>query len=292
MLRPVQLAEVHLRAEIQTLVDEIQQSLALLRRSLYAVHEQFARFADDHAEAAHGWHLHNQLIPDAVIAEMARLGVFGLTVGEEFGGSGLGKSTMCVLTEELSRGFIGLGSLGTRTEIAAELIERNGTPAQQQRLLPLIASGALIPTACFTEPDVGSDLGSIRCRAERDGDGWRIFGNKTWTTHGARSDLMTLLVRTEANAPGYRGLSMFVAEKPRGSDAEPFPAPGMRGSEIDVLGYRGMKEYEIAFDGFFVPGDALLGGAPGQGFKQLMQTFRRPKVSLVFRWQTEGCTAC
>jgi (2S)-methylsuccinyl-CoA dehydrogenase len=251
--------------------------------ALYEVREQFARFADDHAAAAHDWHLRNALIPEEVIAEMARLGVFGLTIGEAHGGSGMGKSAMCVVTEELARGYIGLGSLGTRTEIAAELIERNGTPGQKARLLPLIASGALIPTASFTEPDVGSDLGSIRTRAEHSEGGWRIHGNKTWTTHGARSDLMTLMVRTDVQAPGYRGLSMFLAEKPRGSDAEPFPAAGMSGGEIEVLGYRGMKEYEIAFDGFFVPADALLGGAPGQGFKQLMQTFESARIQTAAR---------
>jgi (2S)-methylsuccinyl-CoA dehydrogenase len=251
--------------------------------ALYEVREQFARFADDHAAAAHDWHLRNALIPDEVIAEMARLGVFGLTIGEAHGGAGMGKSAMCVVTEELARGYIGLGSLGTRTEIAAELIERNGTPAQQARLLPLIASGALIPTASFTEPDVGSDLGSIRTRAEKVEEGWRIHGNKTWTTHGARSDLMTLMVRTDAAAPGYRGLSMLLAEKPRGSDAQPFPAEGMSGGEIEVLGYRGMKEYEIAFDGFFVPDEALLGGQTGQGFKQLMQTFESARIQTAAR---------
>ena len=251
--------------------------------ALYEVRAQFARFADDHAEAAHGWHLHNRLIPDDVIAEMAHLGVFGLTIGEAHGGSGMGKSAMCVVTEELSRAFIGLGSLGTRTEIAAELIERNGTPGQKARLLRPIASGALIPTASFTEPDVGSDLGSIRTRAEKVEGGWRIHGNKTWTTHGARSDLMTLMVRTDPAERGYKGLSMMLAEKPRGSDADPFPAAGMRGSEIEVLGYRGMKEYEIAFDGFFVPDDALLGGDTGQGFKQLMQTFESARIQTAAR---------
>ncbi len=251
--------------------------------ALYEVRAQFARFADDHAEAAHGWHLRNELIPDAVIAEMAHLGVFGLTIGEAHGGAGMGKSAMCVVTEELARGFIGLGSLGTRTEIAAELIERNGTAGQKARLLPMIASGALIPTASFTEPDVGSDLGAIRTRAEKVDGGWRIHGNKTWTTHGARSDLMTLMVRTEPAERGYKGLSMLLAQKPRGGDVNPFPAEGMRGSEIEVLGYRGMKEYEIAFDGFFVPDDALLGGATGQGFKQLMQTFESARIQTAAR---------
>jgi (2S)-methylsuccinyl-CoA dehydrogenase len=251
--------------------------------ALYEVREQFARFADDHAAAAHRWHLDNALIPDAVIAEMARLGVFGLTMAEAYGGAGMGKSAMCVVTEELARGYIGLGSLGTRTEIAAELIERNGTPGQKARLLPAIADGTMIPTACFTEPDVGSDLGSIRTRAEKVDGGWRIHGNKTWTTHGARSDLMTLMVRTDAAERGYKGLSMMLAEKPRGSDTDPFPAEGMRGGEIEVLGYRGMKEYEIAFDGFFVPDDALLGGQPGQGFKQLMQTFESARIQTAAR---------
>jgi (2S)-methylsuccinyl-CoA dehydrogenase len=251
--------------------------------ALYEVREQFARFADDHAAAAHDWHLRNELIPDSVIAEMAHLGVFGLTVGEEHGGAGMSKSAMCVVTEELSRGWIGLGSLGTRTEIAAELIERNGTTEQKAALLRPIAGGALIPTACFTEPDVGSDLGALRTRAEKVAGGWRIHGNKTWITHGARSDLMTLLARTDPAERGYKGLSMFLAAKPRGSDAQPFPADGMRGGEIEVLGYRGMKEYEIAFDGFFVPDDALLGGATGQGFKQLMQTFESARIQTAAR---------
>lgn len=244
---------------------------------------QFARFADDHAEAAHRWHLSNALIPDEVIAEMARLGVFGLTIGEAYGGAGLGKTAMCIVTEELSRGWIGLGSLGTRTEIAGELIERNGTPAQKAKFLPAIAAGTLIPTACFTEPDHGSDLGAIRTRAEKVEGGWRIFGAKTWITHGARSDLMTLMARTDPSTRDWRGLSMFLAGKPRGSDADPFPAAGMRGSEIGVLGYRGMKEYEIGFDGFFVADDALLGGATGQGFKQLMQTFESARIQTAAR---------
>ncbi len=257
--------------------------LGFVEPELQEMRHQFARYADDHAEAAHRWHLANTLIPDTVLAELADLGVFGLTIPEGYGGAGLGKSAMCVVSEELARAHIGLGSLGTRCEIAGELILVNGTAEQRTRLLPQIASGKMIPTAVFTEPDVGSDLGSIQCRAERVENGWRVFGNKTWTTHGARSDLMTLLVRTEPDQPGYRGLSMFLAEKPRGTDEQPFPAAGMKGSEIEVLGYRGMKEYEIAFDGFFLPRAALLGGEPGRGFKQLMQTFESARIQTAAR---------
>jgi len=256
--------------------------------TLAEIRSQFARWSDDHAEAAHRWHLANALIPDAVIGELGALGVFGLTVPESWGGSGMGKSAMCVVTEELSRGWIGLGSLGTRTEIAGELILGAGTAAQRTAWLPGLVAGTTIPTACFTEPDTGSDLASLRTRAERgtSADGrpvWRLYGNKTWTTHGARSDLMTLLARTDRDTPGYRGLSMFLVPKPRGTDADPFPAPGLSGGEIEVLGYRGMKEYEIAFDGYEIPGDALLGGLEGQGFKQLMKTFESARIQTAAR---------
>jgi (2S)-methylsuccinyl-CoA dehydrogenase len=209
--------------------------------------------------------------------------VFGLTIPEEFGGAGLGKTAMCVVSEELSRGYIGVGSLGTRSEIAAELILGGGTAAQKQHWLPKIASGETLPTAVFTEPNTGSDLGSLRTRAVREGDTWKVTGNKTWITHAARADVMTLLVRTNPNAPGYKGLSMFLAPKPRGTDANPFPAPGMTGGEIEVLGYRGMKEYEIGFDGFEVPHANLLGGEEGQGFKQLMITFESARIQTAAR---------
>jgi (2S)-methylsuccinyl-CoA dehydrogenase len=195
----------------------------------------------------------------------------------------MGKIAMCVVSEELSRAYIGVGSLGTRSEIAGELIRSGGTEEQKQHWLPGIASGAVIPTAVFTEPNTGSDLANLQTRAVRDGDNYRIFGAKTWITHGARSDLMTLLARTGAPDSGYRGLSMFLASKPRGSDADPFPAEGMSGTEIPVLGYRGMKEYEIGFDGFAVPADCLLGGVEGQGFKQLMATFESARVQTAAR---------
>jgi (2S)-methylsuccinyl-CoA dehydrogenase len=214
---------------------------------------------------------------------MAELGVFSLTIPEHFGGMGLGKESMCVVSEELSRGYIGIGSLGTRSEIAAELILSSGTEEQKRKWLPKIASGEVLPTAVFTEPNTGSDLASLRTRAVRSGDIYKVHGNKTWITHPVRADLMTLLVRTDAKEPGHRGLSMLLAEKPRGTDANPFPARGISGSEIEVLGYRGMKEYEIAFDGFEVKVENLLGGVEGLGFKQLMQTFESARIQTAAR---------
>lgn len=214
---------------------------------------------------------------------MSELGVFGLTIPQDYGGLGLGKESMCVVSEELSRGYIGVGSLGTRSEIAAELIIGGGTEEQKDRWLPKLASGEVLPTAVFTEPNSGSDLASIKTRAVREGDVYKVYGNKTWITHPVRADLMTLLVRTNPSEPGYRGLSMLLAEKPRGTDDNPFPAAGMSGTEIEVLGYRGMKEYEIAFDGFEVKAENLLGGVEGLGFRQLMQTFESARIQTAAR---------
>ncbi|MGF1607796.1 MAG: acyl-CoA dehydrogenase family protein [Kiloniellales bacterium] len=256
---------------------------ALGDETLDLVREQFRKIAEDHRETAHDWHLKDELIPIEVIEQLAELGVFGLTVPEDWGGLGMGKTAMCVVTEELSRGYIGLGSLGTRSEIAAELIRLGGTEEQKQRWLPGIAAGAILPTAVFTEPGTGSDLGALKTRAVRDGEVYRITGNKTWITHAARSDVMTLLARTDPNEGGYKGLSMFLAEKPRGTDENPFPATGMSGGEIPVLGYRGMKEYELAFDNFEVEAENLLGGIEGEGFKQLMATFESARVQTAAR---------
>jgi (2S)-methylsuccinyl-CoA dehydrogenase len=255
-----------------------------LEAELEMIREQFRRFADEKvAPFAHGWHLNDALIPMEIIEALAEMGVFGLTIPEEFGGFGLSKASMVVVSEELSRGYIGVGSLGTRTEIAAELILCGGTPEQKAEWLPKLASGAVLPTAVFTEPNTGSDLGSLRTRATRVGADWEITGNKTWITHAARTHVMTVLARTIPDTTDYRGLSMFLAEKIPGTDAEPFPTPGMTGGEIEVLGYRGMKEYELAFDGFKVKGANLLGGVEGQGFKQLMQTFESARIQTAAR---------
>jgi len=249
-----------------------------------AIHEQMRRFSESEvAPHAHEWHLKNAYIPLEIVDKVAELGVFGLTLPEAYGGLGLGKESMCIVSEELSRGYIGVGSLGTRSEIAGELILNNGTDEQKQKYLPKIASGELLPTAVFTEPNTGSDLASLTTRAVRQGDVYKVTGQKTWITHPVRADIMTLLVRTDPNEKGYKGLSMLIAEKPRGTDETPFPAKGMSGGEIEVLGYRGMKEYDISFDGFEVPAGQLLGGVEGQGFKQLMNTFEAARIQTAAR---------
>lgn len=251
---------------------------------LEMIRDQFRRYAEEQVTPhAHEWHLKDELIPMSVIDQLAEMGVFGLTIPEEFGGLGMPKAAMVVVSEELSRGYIGVGSLGTRTEIAAELIICGGTDAQKEHWLPKLASGEILPTAVFTEPNTGSDLGALRTRAVKTGDDWEITGNKTWITHAARTHVMTVLARSIPDTQDYRGLSMYLAEKEPGTDEHPFPTPGMTGGEIEVLGYRGMKEYELAFDGFKVKGENLLGGVEGQGFKQLMQTFESARIQTAAR---------
>ncbi|MAE88739.1 MAG: acyl-CoA dehydrogenase [Pelagibaca sp.] len=264
---------------------EITVGKTALDEELEMIREQFRRYAVDKVEPfAHEWHLKDELIPMEVIEELAEMGVFGLTIPEEYGGFGLSKASMCVVSEELSRGYIGVGSLGTRSEIAAELIIAGGTEEQKQKWLPALASGEKLPTAVFTEPNTGSDLGSLRTRAVKDENGdYTVTGNKTWITHAARTHVMTLLARTDPSTDNYKGLSMFLAEKTPGTDADPFPTEGMTGGEIEVLGYRGMKEYELGFDGFKVKGENLLGGEEGKGFKQLMETFESARIQTAAR---------
>ena len=276
-MRLVQLMQDH-SAEIIIGKSGLDDELEMIR-------EQFRKFSIDKVlPYAHEWHLNDDLIPMEIIEELAELGVFGLTIPEEYGGFGLSKASMAVVSEELSRGYIGVGSLGTRSEIAAELIECGGTEEQKQKWLPKIAMAETLPTAVFTEPNTGSDLGSLRTRAIKNDEGdYSVTGNKTWITHASRTHVMTLLARTDPDSTDHRGLSMFLAEKIPGDDENPFPTEGMSGGEIEVLGYRGMKEYEIAFDNFEVKKDNLLGGEEGKGFRQLMKTFESARIQTAAR---------
>lgn len=296
----VALLDAGLRADVRARLMHMVAERGLPNESLGddtldMIRDQYRAFCRDRiAPYSHQWHLDDVLIPDAVVAEMAELGTFAVCIDPQFGGLGLGKLAMCVVSEELSRGWIAAGSLGTRTEIAGELIALAGTDQQKSHWLPKLASGEVLPTAAFTEPDIGSDLASLKTRATRSENGWTISGAKTWITHASRSDLMTLLVRSDPNTPGYGGLSMLLVEKSRGTTTHPFPDNNLDGQEIEVLGYRGMKEYALFFDDLEVPGNALLGGSEGQGFKQLMKTFEGARIQTAARavgvaWSAFDC---
>ena len=249
-----------------------------------SIRDLFHRFSKEKIRPnAHRWHLKNELIPMKTIRELSELGVFGLTIPESFGGLGMKKTAMCIVSEELSRGYIGVGSLATRSEIAAELIIRAGTEEQKKLWLNKIAKAEILPAAVFTEPNVGSDLGNIQTKAKLEGKHYYISGNKTWITHASRANMMTLLARTDQCKEDHKGLSMFLINKNSGTDNDPFPNIGLEGTEIEVLGYRGMKEYELSFDKYRVEKKSLLGQAEGQGFRQLMETFETARIQTAAR---------
>jgi len=227
------------------------------------------------ASIAERLHRHDELIPDALIRKMAELGYFGMAVPEEYGGGGMGNLVMIVTTEELSAASLaGAGSLITRPEILAKALLKGGTEAQKKKWLPPIAAGDLMVGVSVTEPDIGSDVASITCRAEpaeREGRrGYVIEGAKAWCTFAGRANVLTLLARTDPNPKlGAKGLSLFIVEK------DPFPGhafemrqPGgglMTGKADATPGYRGMHSFTLMFDNFFVPAENLVGDAGGLG---------------------------
>ena len=249
------------------------------------IREQFQKFNSLNVyNNANKWHLEDKLIPQKIIDDLASLGVFGLTIPEKYGGLGLNKLAMCVVSEELARGYIGVGSLATRTEIASELILNDGTETQKDFWLPKISKGETIPAACFTEPDSGSDLGSITTKAIKDDGKFLISGNKTWITHASRSNLLIILARTNPDILlKHKGLSIFLVPKNKGKEDEFFPNKSISGTEIKVLGYRGMKEFELRLDNLEVEKISLLGENENSGFSQLMKTFESARIQTAAR---------
>ncbi len=278
-----------------------------LDRDFEMVSEAFGRFAMEQiAPLAGQIHRENSDIPEEVIAGLADMGGFGLSIPEEYGGAATGGERdllgMVVATEELSRASLGAGgSLVTRPEILARALLKGGTEDQKRRLLPRIANGELMVAVAVTEPDYGSDVANISTAATRQpGGGWLVNGVKTWCTFAARADVLMLLVRTDPDRTrGHRGLSVFVVPKPRGDaagfvfvqesegDGRPSGVPPGRleGRPIDTIGYRGMHSYELAFENWWVPDDGVVGGEKGlgQGFYLQMQGFETGRLQTAAR---------
>lgn len=220
-------------------------------------------------------------IPMPVIRKMAELGYFGLIFPEEYGGMGMDTLAMAIVTEELSRGWLSVGSVMTRSIITGTLLLAHGTEEQKQKLLPKICSGELFTAAAFTEPDHGSDTGGMIFRAIADGDHYRLSGEKTWCTFANRAHVLTVLARTNPDSSlRHKGLSMFLVEKEPGDDFDP---PRLSGGPIPTIGYKGMKSYSLAFDDYEVPADSLLGGVEGRGFYQLMATYEYARIQTAAR---------
>jgi alkylation response protein AidB-like acyl-CoA dehydrogenase len=220
-------------------------------------------------------------IPMPVIGKMAELGYFGLIFPPEYGGMGLDSLSMAIVTEELSRGWLSVGSVMTRMIITGTLIMANGTEAQKKKFLPKIASGELLTAAAFTEPDVGSDTASMKLRAVKEGDQYKLYGEKTWCTFANRAHVLTVLARTNPDVqPPHKGLSLLLVEKEPGDGFHP---PELAGGAIPTIGYKGMKSYSLGFDGYACPRENLLGGEEGRGFYQLMATYEYARIQTAAR---------
>jgi (2S)-methylsuccinyl-CoA dehydrogenase len=188
---------------------------------------------------------------------------------------------MAIVTEELSRGWLSVGSVMTRMLITGTLVQAAGTEAQKAKFLPKICSGELLTAAAFTEPDVGSDTASMKLRATLDGKVYKLHGEKTWCTFANRAHVLTVLARTEADPKlKHKGLSILLCEKTPGDG---FAPPELGGSPIPTIGYKGMKSYSLGFDGFTCPAENLLGGVPGKGFYQLMATYEYARIQTAAR---------
>lgn len=220
-------------------------------------------------------------IPMPIIQKMADLGYFGLIFPEEYEGMGLDTLSMAIVTEELSRGWLSVGSVMTRMIITGSLLWQAGTEEQKKRFLPKIATGELLTAAAFTEPDVGSDTGSMKCRAVLEGESYSLRGEKTWCTFANRAHILTVLARTDPDASKkHKGLSMFLVVKEPGDDFHP---PQLSGSPIPTIGYKGMKSYSLGFDDLKVPKENLLGGVEGKGFYQLMPIYEYARIQTAAR---------
>lgn len=234
---------------------------------------QFAR--KDVAPHAEHIHRHDEMVPESIIGAMRELGYFGMSIPEAYGGQGMGNLAMIVITEELScASLAGAGSLITRPEILTKALVKGGTEAQKKKWLPPVAAGDLMVGISVTEPDTGSDVASVRCRAERgeqDGvAGFFLSGAKAWCTFAGRADVLALLARTNPDLSlGAKGLSLFIVPKDP-FDGHEFETkqPGggtLHGKADRTPGYRGMHSFTLAFDRWFVPAENLIGEAAGEG---------------------------
>ena len=223
----------------------------------------------------------NAEIPMEIIAKMAEQGYFGVLFPEEYDGLGLDNITMTIVAEELSRGWLSVGSVMTRGVIMGSLLQAHGTDEQKKKYLPGLAMGEVLPAAAFTEPDSGSDSASMIMKATKTDGGYLLNGAKAWCTYANRANVLMVLARTNPDTSlRHKGLSMFFVEK---ESAEKIVHPNIQGEPIPTVGYHGMRSYNLAFEDVFVPDEGLLGGEENKGFYQLMVSYESARLQTAAR---------
>ncbi len=225
---------------------------------------------------------HSDSYPSDIVEGMKEMGLFGLTVCEEYGGLGESLLTYALVVEQIARGWMSVSGVINTHFIVAHMISHHGTDEQKRRYLPTMAEGAVRGAFSMSEPELGSDVAAIKTRARRDGDGYVVDGSKMWLTNGATSNLVATLVRTDEGAQRpHENLTCFLVEKPEGFGEV---APGLSvPGKIDKMGYKGVDTTELVFDGFRVGADAVLGGATGRGFAQMMDGVEVGRVNVAAR---------
>jgi alkylation response protein AidB-like acyl-CoA dehydrogenase len=225
---------------------------------------------------------HRDEFPDKIVEQMKEMGLFGLTVAEEYGGVGESLTTYALTVVELARGWMSLSGILNTHFMGCYLIDKFGTQEQKDRLLPKMATGEMRAALAMSEPEAGSDVQAIRTKAVRDGDEYVVDGQKMWLTNGLRADIVMTLVKTDPSAdPPHKGMSMLIVEKEGGN---PQPAPGLDvGKNIEKMGYKGVETTEMSFAGFRIPGTSLLGAEEGQGFRQVLDGIEIGRVNVSAR---------
>ena len=253
---------------------------------LTAEHEEVRRSVRKFTEGevlpiADEYYQEEKEIPEGLLKSLGQLGYFGLVFPPEYGGSGMDYVSLTLVAEELSRGWLSVGSVMTRNLITGALLLAHGTEEQKERWMPGLASGEILSAAAFTEPDYGSDTGGMKCRAVKDGDNYLMTGAKTWCTMANRAHLLCVLARTDPDySKRHKGLSLFLVEK---EPVEGFDPPQLSGEHIPTIGYYGMRSYSLAFEELPVPAANLIGDQENQGFYQLMATYEAARIQTAAR---------
>jgi alkylation response protein AidB-like acyl-CoA dehydrogenase len=253
-----------------------------------AITEMVRQFVDEQVLPIAGEHDHEDKFPDAVVEQMKELGLFGVTIPDEYGGMGLDLTTYAMIVEELSRGWISVSGIVNTHFIGSYLLMKFGTDEQKERFLPKMATGEIRAAFSLSEPGLGSDVAAISTRAKKDGDQWVINGTKMWVTNGLRAGLVFLLAKSDPDAhPPHKGMTCFICEKEPGADENTGDYKGLTvPPKIKKMGYKGVESTELVFEDYRCPSANVLGGEEAgvnKGFPQMMDALEVGRVNVAAR---------